>query len=76
MGLLEEIKADTTGSGMGCATCAWIASRDADEAAEWRAAIADKTYSGAAIWRAMKRRGFRLSNSALTAHRSQGHGRE
>jgi hypothetical protein len=70
---LDELKSDRPSSGKVCSVCAFISSRDKAEQAEWSAAFADLTISANAIYRAMKARGFRFSDSVVGKHRRAAH---
>lgn len=67
--LLSELKADRAAPS-GCTVCAWLSTRDESERAEWAQAFADKSISVAALHRAMKKRGYTLTDAPVVTHRS------
>lgn len=71
MTLREEIVGDAIRR-VGCSVCEWIPTRPDDE--DWAAIMEDRSLGHAAIYRAMKRRGYeRISSKAIEAHRNDGH---
>ena len=71
MSLLDDIASDHLRSGTRCGVRATLDSMTPEDAAELRVAIDNPAYAAAAIHRALKRRGVRLSDQSITRHRAE-----
>lgn len=71
MSLSDEIVASSQRSGTLCKVRATLAAMTPEDAAELSAAIGNPLYTGAAIHRALKKRGVILSDQSITRHRAE-----
>lgn len=68
-GLLEELRADQP-TGTGCSVCNFLSTRPEPEQAEWAEAMRDRSYSIPALHRALKKRGYKYTESPIKTHRN------
>ena len=70
--LIEELRADQSPRTQ-CRFCGWLAERSKPERDEWAAAMLDKSYTHASLFRAAQRRGFMNAQGSVETHRTGGH---
>lgn len=70
--ILDELRADSK-QPSSCRACDWIASRPEAEQKEWDAACADRSFTHAAIFRAMQRRESKVGRGSIENHRQNAH---
>lgn len=68
--LLDELRADSYDARV-CTVCTWIISQP--NAETWDAAFQDSGIGPAAIYRGMKKRGYRFTKSPVETHRRDKH---
>ena len=54
-----------------CGVCQWI--NQQNDAADWKAVIADKSFTHASIYRALQRRDVHVGRGAIEMHRLNNH---
>lgn len=73
LGILEDIDAETRSSRVQCTVCAWIGKQSPGDRETWTMAMADRTRTTTAIWRAMRKHGYQAkTDGPLSTHR-KGH---
>jgi len=70
--LIDELKADQDPRSQ-CRVCHWLAERPAPERAEWAAAMLDRSFTHASLFRAAKRRGYGAGSGSVETHRNGEH---
>lgn len=70
--LLDELRADQDPRAQ-CRVCRWIESLKPAEQAEWDAAMSDRSFTHASIYRALSRRESGCGRSGVESHRTSKH---
>lgn len=70
--LADELRADQDPRST-CKLCTWLASLSTKEQAEWDAAIRDRTFTHASIFRALARRNSNVTKGSIESHRANRH---
>lgn len=71
MSFIDDVVAESRNTGIKCKTCVLIESLDTKTAEEVRTAMSDETFTTSALGRAMAKRGWEVSDSALRKHRQR-----
>lgn len=69
--ILDEIRSDTGPTR--CGVCIWLETQSAEDRRQWQEAMDDKSYSRAAIERAIARRLPEGKTMSVENHRNKGH---
>lgn len=76
MSVLDDVRAEFNVHTNMCQACVWLATQSTEDQADWGAVMIDRTVPHAAIFRAMRKRGFTRNSGSVEGHRNNMHGQE